>query len=53
MATGQDNQALKQYDSWSEVKQEVRSSGKLIFVDVYFTGCFLCKQMDREDFRMN
>ncbi|MBD0833452.1 thioredoxin family protein [Aestuariibaculum sediminum] len=33
--------------SWDEVKKTAQKENKLIFVDLYFTGCFPCAQMDK------
>ncbi|MGK6352684.1 thioredoxin family protein [Parapedobacter sp. DT-150] len=34
--------------TWSEALQEAKSSGKLVFVDVYTDWCPPCKKMDKE-----
>ncbi|MCH4553053.1 thioredoxin family protein [Aestuariibaculum lutulentum] len=36
--------------SWEEVLMQAKKENKLIFVDLYFTGCFPCKQMDDKVF---
>ncbi|MCR8669017.1 thioredoxin family protein [Aestuariibaculum sp. M13] len=36
--------------SWEEVLVQAKKENKLIFVDLYFTGCFPCKQMDDKVF---
>lgn len=37
-------------ESWELVKKQAVAEKKLIFVDLYFTGCMPCAQMDREVF---
>lgn len=37
-------------ESWESVKKQAVAEKKLIFVDLYFTGCAPCAQMDREVF---
>jgi thioredoxin-related protein len=37
-------------ESWEMVKKQAASQHKLIFVDLYFTGCAPCAQMDKEVF---
>lgn len=37
-------------DSWELVKKQAVVENKLIFVDLYFTGCAPCAQMDKEVF---
>jgi thioredoxin-related protein len=36
--------------SWEQAKKQAQTEKKLIFVDLYFTGCAPCGQMDREVF---
>ncbi|MBJ6368383.1 thioredoxin family protein [Snuella sedimenti] len=36
--------------TWDEIKQKATKENKLIFVDLYFTGCAPCAQMDAEVF---
>lgn len=36
--------------SWESVKKQAAMGNKLIFVDLYFTGCMPCAQMDKEVF---
>ncbi|WP_300977794.1 thioredoxin fold domain-containing protein [Flavobacterium sp.] len=43
-------QAQSTDESWTLVKKQAVSEHKLIFVDLYFTGCAPCAQMDREVF---
>jgi len=37
-------------ESWAQVKKQAQTEKKLIFVDLYFTGCAPCAQMDKEVF---
>lgn len=37
-------------ESWELVKKQAVAEKKLIFVDLYFTGCMPCAQMDKEVF---
>ncbi len=37
-------------ESWELVKKQAQTEKKIIFVDLYFTGCAPCGQMDREVF---
>lgn len=37
-------------ESWELVKKQAATEHKLIFVDLYFTGCAPCAQMDKEVF---
>lgn len=37
-------------ESWELVKKQAAAEHKLIFVDLYFTGCAPCVQMDKEVF---
>jgi thioredoxin-related protein len=37
-------------ESWELVKKQATAAHKLIFVDLYFTGCAPCAQMDKEVF---
>ncbi|PXY45996.1 thioredoxin family protein [Flavobacterium hydrophilum] len=37
-------------ESWESVKKQAIAEHKLIFVDLYFTGCAPCAQMDKEVF---
>lgn len=37
-------------ESWELVKKQAAKEHKLIFVDLYFTGCMPCAQMDKEVF---
>lgn len=37
-------------ESWELVKKQATAARKLIFVDLYFTGCAPCAQMDKEVF---
>jgi len=37
-------------ESWKQAKKQAQTEKKLIFVDLYFTGCMPCAQMDKEVF---
>ena len=37
-------------ESWIQAKKQAQTEKKLIFVDLYFTGCMPCAQMDKEVF---
>ncbi|MFH6961939.1 thioredoxin family protein [Flavobacterium plurextorum] len=37
-------------DSWELAKKQAQTEKKLIFVDLYFTGCMPCAQMDKDVF---
>lgn len=37
-------------ESWESAKKQAQTEKKLIFVDLYFTGCMPCTQMDKEVF---
>lgn len=37
-------------ESWELAKKQAQKEKKLIFVDLYFTGCMPCAQMDKEVF---
>ncbi|WPO78897.1 thioredoxin family protein [Flavobacterium sp. KACC 22761] len=37
-------------DSWELAKKQAQKEKKLIFVDLYFTGCMPCAQMDKDVF---
>lgn len=37
-------------ESWKSAKKQAQTEKKLIFVDLYFTGCMPCAQMDKEVF---
>lgn len=37
-------------ESWELIKKQAVAEKKLIFVDLYFTGCMPCAQMDKEVF---
>jgi len=37
-------------ESWAQAKKQAQTEKKLIFVDLYFTGCAPCAQMDKEVF---
>lgn len=37
-------------ESWAQAKKQAQTEKKLIFVDLYFTGCMPCAQMDKEVF---
>ncbi|MCD0472235.1 thioredoxin fold domain-containing protein [Flavobacterium sp. JAS] len=37
-------------ESWEKTKKQAVAEKKLIFVDLYFTGCMPCAQMDKEVF---
>jgi thioredoxin-related protein len=37
-------------ESWEQAKKQAKTEKKLIFVDLYFTGCMPCAQMDKEVF---
>ncbi|OXB02249.1 hypothetical protein B0A75_04300 [Flavobacterium oncorhynchi] len=37
-------------ESWESAKKQAQTEKKLIFVDLYFTGCMPCAQMDKEVF---
>jgi thioredoxin-related protein len=37
-------------ESWELAKKQAQTEKKLIFVDLYFTGCAPCAQMDKEVF---
>ncbi len=41
---------MKQVESWESLLQKAQNENKLIFIDLYFTGCFPCAQMDRDVF---
>jgi len=43
-------QAQSTEESWVQAKKQAQSEKKLIFVDLYFTGCAPCAQMDKEVF---
>ncbi|MBE8726853.1 thioredoxin family protein [Flavobacterium hungaricum] len=43
-------QASSSDESWELVKKQAQTEKKLIFVDLYFTGCAPCAQMDKEVF---
>ena len=43
-------QAQSTEESWESVKKQAQTEKKLIFVDLYFTGCMPCAQMDKEVF---
>jgi thioredoxin-related protein len=43
-------QAQSTEESWEQVKKQAQTEKKLIFVDLYFTGCAPCAQMDKEVF---
>ncbi len=43
-------QAQSTQESWEQAKKQVQTEKKLIFVDLYFTGCMPCAQMDKEVF---
>ncbi|MCH5719801.1 thioredoxin family protein [Niabella hibiscisoli] len=46
----QEPEVLQHFSSWNEVLAKARQSNKLIFIDVYFTGCHPCAVMDKEVF---
>ena len=46
----QEKDILGRAESWSAVLQKAAQENKLIFIDLYFTGCFPCAQMDKEVF---
>ncbi len=37
-------------ESWEQAKKQAQTEKKIIFVDLYFTGCMPCAQMDKEVF---
>ncbi|MDQ6470825.1 thioredoxin family protein [Flavobacterium sp. LHD-80] len=37
-------------ESWEQAKKQAQTEKKLIFVDLYFTGCMPCAQMDKDVF---
>ncbi len=41
---------VKQIADWASTLQRAKTENKLIFIDVYFTGCFPCAQMDKDVF---
>ncbi|MHC0447544.1 thioredoxin family protein [Flavobacterium sp. 3-218] len=43
-------QAQSTDSAWENVKKQAAAEKKLIFVDLYFTGCMPCAQMDKEVF---
>lgn len=43
-------QAQSTQESWEQAKKQAKTENKLIFVDLYFTGCMPCAQMDKEVF---
>jgi len=43
-------QAQSTQESWEQAKKQAQTEKKLIFVDLYFTGCMPCAQMDKEVF---
>ena len=43
-------QAQSTEESWESAKKQAQTEKKLIFVDLYFTGCMPCAQMDKEVF---
>ena len=43
-------QTSSTYESWESVKKHAVAEHKLILVDLYFTGCAPCAQMDKEVF---
>jgi thioredoxin-related protein len=43
-------QAQSAQESWEQAKKQAQIEKKLIFVDLYFTGCMPCAQMDKEVF---
>ena len=43
-------QAQSTQESWEQAKKQAKTEKKLIFVDLYFTGCMPCAQMDKEVF---
>lgn len=43
-------QTVSTDESWELVKKQAAKEHKLIFVDLYFTGCMPCAQMDKEVF---
>jgi len=43
-------QAQSSQESWEQAKKQAQTEKKLIFVDLYFTGCMPCAQMDKEVF---
>jgi thioredoxin-related protein len=49
-AAAQEQEVLQHFASWNEVLAKARQSNKLIFIDVYFTGCHPCAVMDKEVF---
>ena len=44
------SQVTFQDTSWKEVLNKAKAEQKLIFVDLYFTGCFPCQLMDENVF---
>ncbi|MCH5686835.1 thioredoxin domain-containing protein [Niabella sp. W65] len=49
-AAAQEQEVLQHFTSWNEVLAKARQNNKLIFIDVYFTGCHPCAVMDKEVF---
>lgn len=49
-ALAQQSETLENISSWQELVTQAGAENKLIFVDLYFTGCHPCKQMDEEVF---
>lgn len=41
-------QTVSEEKSWEQVKKQALDEHKLIFVDLYFTGCKPCAEMDRD-----
>ena len=48
--SAQQKEALQPAPSWTAVLATAQKESKLIFVDLYFTGCHPCAQMDKEVF---
>nr|WP_199003029.1 thioredoxin fold domain-containing protein [Flavobacterium sp. ASV13] len=43
-------QAQSTDETWNLIKKQAAAKDKLIFVDLYFTGCMPCAQMDKDIF---
>ncbi len=41
---------IKKLESWKATLEKAGKENKLVFIDLYFTGCFPCAQMDKDVF---